>query len=145
MIYLNRIPSGVIERVLSNLVRDSQAKISLIVDNNGVELYRSGGSKSADMQALSDGLKQVLSSISVLSSIVGGGTPNRLLIESAGGSISITNLDETSWLIVLYDSRTTVGMVNLFVSEAIAVFGRSHLIETAAAHEEAAAGTNETG
>jgi len=107
-----------IEKALSRLIRDAQAKCVLLVDKDGHLITRQGFTQSLDTTALAALLAGSFASTREIARLVGEPEFSVLFHQGKKDHIHITLVGERTILAVIFDDRTTIGMVRLYAKEA---------------------------
>jgi predicted regulator of Ras-like GTPase activity (Roadblock/LC7/MglB family) len=106
-----------IERTLRRLIKDAQAKCVLLVDKDGHLITRQGFTQSLDTTALAALLAGSFASTQEIARLVGEPEFSVLFHQGKKDHIHITLVGERSILAVIFDDRTTIGMVRLYAKE----------------------------
>ncbi len=109
---------GKIEKALGRLIRDAQAKCVLLVDKDGHLITRQGFTQSLDTTALAALLAGSFASTREIARLVGEPEFSVLFHQGKKDHIHITLVGERTILAVIFDDRTTIGMVRLYAKEA---------------------------
>ena len=106
-----------IEEALKRLIKDAQAKCVLLVDKDGHLITRQGFTQSLDTTALAALLAGSFASTREIARL--GGEPEFSVLFHQGKKdhIHITLVGERTILAVIFDDRTTIGMVRLYAKE----------------------------
>ena len=107
-----------IEKVLRRLIKDAQAKCVLLVDKDGHLITRQGFTQSLDSTALAALLAGSFASTREIARLVGEPEFSVLFHQGKKDHIHITLVGERTILAVVFDDRTTIGMVRLYAREA---------------------------
>ncbi|KPK99653.1 MAG: hypothetical protein AMJ91_06965 [candidate division Zixibacteria bacterium SM23_73_3] len=107
-----------IEKALCRLIKDSQAKCVLLVDKDGHLITRQGFTQSLDTTALAALLAGSFASTREIARLVGEPEFSVLFHQGKKDHIHITLVGERTILAVIFDDRTTIGMVRLYAKEA---------------------------
>ncbi len=106
-----------IEKALSRLIKDAQAKCVLLVDKDGHLITRQGFTQSLDTTALAALLAGSFASTREIARLVGEPEFSVLFHQGKKDHIHITLVGERTILAVIFDDRTTIGMVRLYAKE----------------------------
>jgi predicted regulator of Ras-like GTPase activity (Roadblock/LC7/MglB family) len=106
-----------IERTLRRLIKDAQAKCVLLVDKDGHLITRQGFTQSLDTTALAALLAGSFASTREIARLVGEPEFSVLFHQGKKDHIHITLVGERTILAVIFDDRTTIGMVRLYAKE----------------------------
>jgi predicted regulator of Ras-like GTPase activity (Roadblock/LC7/MglB family) len=107
-----------IEGALKRLIKDAQAKCVLLVDKDGHLITRQGFTQSLDTTALAALLAGSFASTHEIARLVGEPEFSVLFHQGKKDHIHITLVGERTILAVIFDDRTTIGMVRLYAKEA---------------------------
>ncbi len=107
-----------IEEVLKKLLRESEAKCSLLVDKDGHLIAKQGFTHSLDTTSLAALLAGSFASTKEMAKLLGESEFSVLFHEGKRDNILVSLVGERSILGVVFDDRTTIGMVRLYVREA---------------------------
>lgn len=107
-----------IERTLSQLIKNSQAKCTLLVDKDGHLITRQGFTHSLDTTALAALLAGSFASTKEIARLVGEPEFSVLFHQGKKDHIHIGLVGERSILAVIFDDRTTIGLVRLYAKQA---------------------------
>jgi predicted regulator of Ras-like GTPase activity (Roadblock/LC7/MglB family) len=107
-----------IERTLSQLIKNSQAKCALLVDKDGHLITRQGFTHSLDTTALAALLAGSFASTKEIARLVGEPEFSVLFHQGKKDHIHIGLVGERSILAVIFDDRTTIGLVRLYAKQA---------------------------
>lgn len=107
-----------IEKALSRLIKDAQAKCVLLVDKDGHLITRQGFTQSLDTTALAALLAGSFASTQEIARLVGEPEFSVLFHQGKKDHIHITLVGERTILAVIFDDRTTIGMVRLYAKES---------------------------
>jgi predicted regulator of Ras-like GTPase activity (Roadblock/LC7/MglB family) len=107
-----------IERVLNQLIKNSQAKCALLVDKDGHLITRQGFTHSLDTTALAALLAGSFASTKEIARLVGEPEFSVLFHQGKKDHIHVCLVGERSILAVIFDDRTTIGLVRLYAKES---------------------------
>jgi predicted regulator of Ras-like GTPase activity (Roadblock/LC7/MglB family) len=107
-----------IERILNQLVKNSQAKCALLVDKDGHLITRRGFTQSLDTTALAALLAGSFASTKEIARLVGEPEFSVLFHQGKKDHIHVCLVGERSILAVIFDDRTTIGLVRLYTKES---------------------------
>lgn len=107
-----------IEKALSRLIRDAQAKCILLVDKDGHLITRQGFTQSLDTTALAALLAGSFASTREIARLLGEPEFSVLFHQGKKDHIHITLVGERTILAAIFDDRTTIGMIRLYAKEA---------------------------
>ena len=106
-----------IDKLLARLIAEAEAKGSLLVDKDGRLITRQGFTKSLDTTALGALLAGSFASTKEIARLVGEPEFSVLFHQGKKDHIHINLVGENSILVVIFDDRTTIGMVSLYAKE----------------------------
>lgn len=106
-----------IEKILYRLIKNSQAKCALLVDKDGHLITRQGFTHSLDTTALAALLAGSFASTREIARLVGEPEFSVLFHQGKKDHIHICLVGERSILVVIFDDRTTIGLVRLYAKE----------------------------
>lgn len=104
--------------VLGNLLRDSEAKCAVLVDQDGQCITKKGFTQHIDTTALSALVAGSFASTRAMAKLVGENEFSVLFHQGERDSIHNILVDEDTILSILFDDRTTIGMVRLYSKAA---------------------------
>ncbi len=102
---------------LTSLIKQSDAKCALLVDQDGKCLARCGFTKTIDTDALSALIAGAFSSTRAMAKLVGERDFAVLFHQGNKDHIHNILVDDDTILTVIFDDRTTIGMVRLYSKE----------------------------
>ena len=106
-----------IDKVLSRLIKGAEAKCTLMVDKDGHLITRQGFTHSLDTTALAALLAGSFASTREIARLVGEPEFTVLFHQGKRDHIHISLVGERTILVVIFDDRTTIGMVRLYAKE----------------------------
>jgi predicted regulator of Ras-like GTPase activity (Roadblock/LC7/MglB family) len=106
-----------IERILNQLIKNSQAKCALLVDKDGHLITRQGFTQSLDTTALAALLAGSFASTKEIARLVGEPEFSVIFHQGKKDHIHVCLAGERSILAVIFDDRTTIGLVRLYTKE----------------------------
>lgn len=106
-----------IEKALVHLLKTAEAKCALLVDKDGHLITRQGFTHSLDTTALAALLAGSFASTKEIARLVGEPEFSVLFHQGKKDHIHISLVGERSILAVIFDDRTTIGMVRLYARE----------------------------
>jgi predicted regulator of Ras-like GTPase activity (Roadblock/LC7/MglB family) len=106
-----------IEKTLRRLIKDAQAKCVLLVDKDGHLITRQGFTQTLDTTALAALLAGSYASTREIARLVGEPEFSVLFHQGKKDHIHISLVGERTILAVIFDDRTTIGMVRLYAKE----------------------------
>jgi len=107
-----------IEMILTRLLKGAEAKCALLVDKDGHMITRQGFTQSLDTTALGALLAGSFASTKEIARLVGEPEFSVLFHQGKKDHIHMSIVGERSILVVIFDDRTTIGMVRLYADEA---------------------------
>lgn len=106
-----------IEKILNRLIKNSQAKCALLVDKDGHLITRQGFTQSLDTTALAALLAGSFASTKEIARLLGESEFSVLFHQGKKDHIHVCLVGERSILAVVFDDRTTIGLVRLYAKE----------------------------
>lgn len=106
-----------IDRTLIKLIKGAEAKCALLVDKDGHLITRQGFTHSLDTTALAALLAGSFASTREIARLVGEPEFSVLFHQGKRDHIHISLVGERSILVIIFDDRTTIGMVRLYAKE----------------------------
>ncbi|MGB2698265.1 MAG: roadblock/LC7 domain-containing protein [Candidatus Zixiibacteriota bacterium] len=106
-----------IDKALIKLIKGAEAKCALMVDKDGYLITRQGFTHSLDTTALSALLAGSFASTKEIARLVGEPEFSVLFHQGKKDHIHLCLIDERTILAVIFDDRTTIGMVRLYAKE----------------------------
>jgi predicted regulator of Ras-like GTPase activity (Roadblock/LC7/MglB family) len=106
-----------IDRVLTRLIKEAEAKCALLVDKDGHLITRQGFTHTLDTTALAALLAGSFASTREIARLVGEPEFSVLFHQGKRDHIHISLIGERTILVVIFDDRTTIGMVRLYAKE----------------------------
>jgi predicted regulator of Ras-like GTPase activity (Roadblock/LC7/MglB family) len=106
-----------INAVLLRMIKKAEAKCALLVDKDGHLLTRQGFTQTLDTTALSALLAGSFASTKEIARLVGEPEFSVLFHQGKKDHIHISLVGERCILAVVFDDRTTIGMVRLYAKE----------------------------
>jgi predicted regulator of Ras-like GTPase activity (Roadblock/LC7/MglB family) len=103
---------------LKRLLKGSEAKCALLVDKDGHLVTRQGFTQSLDTTSLAALLAGSLASTREIARLVGEPEFSVLFHQGKRDHIHMSLVGDRSILVVVFDDRTTIGMVRLYAKEA---------------------------
>lgn len=107
-----------IDLALKRLLKGSEAKCALLVDKDGHLVTRQGFTQTLDTTSLAALLAGSFASTREIARLVGEPEFSVLFHQGKRDHIHMSLVGERSILVVLFDDRTTIGMVRLYAKEA---------------------------
>src|SRR4030065_171121 len=106
-----------INTTLMKLLKGAEAKCVLLVDKDGYLVTRQGFTHSLDTTALAALLAGSFASTKEIARLVGEPEFSVLFHQGKKDHIHISLVGERTILVVIFDDRTTIGMVRLYAKE----------------------------
>jgi predicted regulator of Ras-like GTPase activity (Roadblock/LC7/MglB family) len=103
---------------LKRLLKGSEAKCALLVDKDGHLITRQGFTQSLDTTSLAALLAGSFASTREIARLVGEPEFSVLFHQGKRDHIHMSLVGDRSILVVVFDDRTTIGMVRLYAKEA---------------------------
>ena len=103
---------------LKRLLKGSEAKCALLVDKDGHLVTRQGFTQSLDTTSLAALLAGSFASTREIARLVGEPEFSVLVHQGKRDHIHMSLVGDRSILVVVFDDRTTIGMVRLYAKEA---------------------------
>lgn len=102
---------------LVRLIKDSEARCALLVDQDGLMLARKGFTKEIDCEKLAVLTAASFASTRAMAKLVGEAEFSVLFHQGEKEHIHNTLVDDSTILVVLFDDRTTIGMVRVYAKD----------------------------
>ncbi len=106
-----------IDTLISRMLKGAEAKCALLVDKDGHLITRQGFTHSLDTTALAALLAGSFASTREIARLVGESEFSVLFHQGKKDHIHMSLVGERSILVVIFDDRTTIGMVRLYAKE----------------------------
>lgn len=106
-----------IDTLISKMLKGAEAKCALLVDKDGHLITRQGFTHSLDTTALAALLAGSFASTKEIARLVGEPEFSVLFHQGKKDNIHMSLVGERSILVVIFDDRTTIGMVRLYARE----------------------------
>jgi predicted regulator of Ras-like GTPase activity (Roadblock/LC7/MglB family) len=113
-----------IDALLSKMLKGAEAKCALLVDKDGHLITRQGFTHSLDTTALAALLAGSFASTKEIAKLVGEPEFSILFHQGKKDHIHMSLIGERSILVVIFDDRTTIGMVRLYAKESATELSR---------------------
>ena len=107
-----------IHRTLLQMLKQSEAKCAIMVDADGKCLAKKGFTQNIDTDALAALIAGSFASTRAMASLVGESDFSVLFHQGEKDHIHNILVDNDTILTVIFDDRTTIGMVRLYSKEA---------------------------
>jgi len=105
------------DKLLAKLITEAEAKCALLVDKDGHSITRQGFTNTLDTTALGALLAGSFASTKEIARLVGEAEFSVLFHQGKKDHIHINLVGEHTILVVIFDDRTTIGMVRLYAKE----------------------------
>ena len=109
-----------VDAVLGKMLKGAEAKCALLVDKDGHLITRQGFTHSLDTTALAALLAGSFASTKEIAKLVGESEFSVLFHHGKKDHIHMSLVGDRSIMVVIFDDRTTIGMVRLYAKEAAA-------------------------
>ncbi|MEW5795626.1 MAG: roadblock/LC7 domain-containing protein [Candidatus Zixiibacteriota bacterium] len=106
-----------IDALLKKMLKGAEAKCALLVDKDGHLITRQGFTHSLDTTALAALLAGSFASTREIARLVGESEFSVLFHQGKKDHIHMSIVGDRSILVVIFDDRTTIGMVRLYAKE----------------------------
>ena len=113
-----------IDAVLGKMLKGAEAKCALLVDKDGHLITRQGFTHSLDTTALAALQAGSLASTKEIAKLVGESEFSVLFHQGKKDHIHMSLVGDRSIMVVIFDDRTTIGMVRLYAKEAAVDLGK---------------------
>lgn len=113
-----------IDALLNKLLKGCEAKCALLVDKDGHLITRQGFTHSLDTTALAALLAGSFASTKEIARLVGEPEFSVLFHQGKKDHIHMSIVGDRSILVVIFDDRTTIGMVRLYAKETATELAR---------------------
>ena len=110
-----------IHRTLLQMLKQSEAKCAILVDADGKCLAKKGFTQNIDTDALAALIAGSFASTRAMASLVGESDFSVLFHQGEKDHIHNILVDDDTILTVIFDDRTTIGMVRLYSKESTKV------------------------
>jgi len=107
-----------IDVILGKMLKGAEAKCALLVDKDGHLITRQGFTHSLDTTALAALLAGSFASTKEIARLVGESEFSVLFHQGKKDHIHMSLVGDRSIMVVIFDDRTTIGMVRLYAKEA---------------------------
>ncbi len=106
-----------IDKILSEFLRLSGAKAALLIDKDGHMVTKRGEVKTIDMDTISALVAGSFAATKEMARLLGQDEFTALFHQGERDNIQLSLVGERTLLTILFDDRTTVGMVRLYAGE----------------------------
>jgi predicted regulator of Ras-like GTPase activity (Roadblock/LC7/MglB family) len=107
-----------IKVISDRLTRDANAKVVFLIDKNGLLIAASGDIQDIDTTSLASLAAGNIAATSGLAQLIGEREFSNLFHEGERDNIHITLVDERVILVIIFDKRSSLGLVRLRVKRA---------------------------
>ncbi len=107
-----------IDKVLDEFLRLSESRCALLIDKEGHLVTRKGLTASLDIDTISALVAGSFAATKEMARLLGEEEFSVLFHQGKKDNIQLTLIGERTLLAVIFDDRTTVGMVRLYATEA---------------------------
>ena len=108
-----------IDRVLVEFLRKAGARSAFLVDKDGHLITRAGDAGSFDPDTISALVAGAFAATKEMAKLLGEREFSALFHQGSHDNIQLSLVGDRAILTVLFDDQTTLGMVRLYVSEAV--------------------------
>ena len=122
-IVIHEVDAKRIDAVLRRFLGDSSSAAMLLIDRSGQPLAEAGTARTLDIGSIGALAAAAFASTAALARLLGESEFSVLFHEGVKESMHVCTVDEHTILLVIFDERTTIGMVRLFAREAAASIG----------------------
>jgi predicted regulator of Ras-like GTPase activity (Roadblock/LC7/MglB family) len=135
-----------LQEIISRLQVDSSSKVVFLVDKNGQQIAASGDLRSIDATSLASLTAGNVAATDGLAKLIGEKEFSLLFHEGEKDNLHISLVGDRVILVVIFDSRTSLGLVRLRVKRTSEGLGRIfESIARKAEQEKAGAGAGDVG
>ncbi|SYZ74023.1 Roadblock/LC7 family protein [Candidatus Zixiibacteriota bacterium] len=113
-----------IDSIMARMLKGAEAKCALLVDKDGHLITRQGFTHSLDTTALAALLAGSFASTKEIARLVGESEFSVLFHQGKKDHIHMSLVGDRSILAVIFDDRTTIGMVRLYAKETAIELGK---------------------
>jgi predicted regulator of Ras-like GTPase activity (Roadblock/LC7/MglB family) len=106
-----------IDQALMRIIKEAEAKCALLVDKDGHLITRQGFTHTLDTTALAALLAGSFASTKEIARLVGEPEFSVLFHQGKKDHIHISLIDDRTILVIIFDDRTTIGMIRLYSKE----------------------------
>ncbi len=108
-----------VDRILGEFLRKAGARTAILVDKDGHLITRAGELGSFDPDTISALVANAFAATREMAKLLGEREFSALFHQGAHDNIQLSLVGDRAILTVLFDDQTTLGMVRLYVSEAV--------------------------
>ena len=106
-----------IEKVLSQFLKSANAKCALLVDKDGHLVTKQGDSGTYDMDTISALVAGSFAATKQMAKLLGEEEFSIMFHQGRKDNIQLSLVGERTILAIIFDDRTTLGMVRLYASQ----------------------------
>jgi predicted regulator of Ras-like GTPase activity (Roadblock/LC7/MglB family) len=106
-----------IDQALMRIIKEAEAKCALLVDKDGHLVTRQGFTHTLDTTALAALLAGSFASTKEIARLVGEPEFSVLFHQGKKDHIHISLINDRTILVIIFDDRTTIGMIRLYSKE----------------------------
>lgn len=110
---------------LKRLTADAKGRATFLLDKNGRVITAAGETAGLDLTALASLVAGSAAATGSLANLVGEAEFNGLVLEGQRANLTITTLDHGLILVVLFDEKSTLGLVRFRVRRAAEEIGQA--------------------
>jgi predicted regulator of Ras-like GTPase activity (Roadblock/LC7/MglB family) len=110
---------GTITKILEQFVEKSQAKAVFLIDREGHLVTTAGFTKGYDTTSVSALVAGSFASTKALAEKLGEPRFTMLFHEGENENLHVSLVSDRALLVIIFDDRTTVGMIRLFSSQVV--------------------------
>lgn len=114
---LTKVEITQIHKTLLQMLKQSEAKCAILVDTDGKCLAKKGFTQSIDTDALAALIAGSFASTRAMAALVGEKDFSVLFHQGQKDHIHNILVDDNTILTIIFDDRTTIGMVRLYAKE----------------------------
>lgn len=107
-----------ISAVLERLIKESNSRVIFLVDKNGQLIANTGETQNLDTTSLASLTAGNIAATGGLAKLIGEGEFSTLFHEGTKDNLHISLIGERIILVVIFDSRSSLGLVRLRVKKA---------------------------
>lgn len=108
-----------IDRILTDLLRKAGARSAFLVDRDGHMITQAGEKGTFDLDTISALVASAVAATKEMAKLLGEREFSALFHQGARDNIQLSLVGERAILSILFDDSTTLGMVRLYVSDAV--------------------------
>jgi predicted regulator of Ras-like GTPase activity (Roadblock/LC7/MglB family) len=112
-----------VDRILGEFLRRAGARTAILVDKDGHLITRQGDPGTFDVDTISALVANAFAATREMAKLLGEREFSALFHQGARDNIQLSLVGDRAILTVLFDDSTTLGMVRLYVTEAVKRLG----------------------